>query len=135
MRICLLPMFGRRKLSEAERVSLEADAKSGKVIVRSKLQPVHNLGLIRPGVVAKAVTAGIPFTFNLFHLGEAAKRFAVRPPKGALKPTETNPDFCVYDEVNGNYLYKPAFIKFLVKKCNNREGFQDATGREPKTKL
>jgi hypothetical protein len=121
-------------LSPAERRALESEAKTGKVIVRTKVQAVYNANLIKPGEVMKQVHSRIPFVFNQHHATRASYNLKVRPPKGAGNPEATNTDLCVFDHVNKCYLYTPSYVELLVRKCKTLKGFKEVTGIEPRRK-
>lgn len=38
-------------------------------------------------------------------------------------PENVNPDYCVYDEANECYLYKPAWVDFLVEKMQDENEY------------
>ena len=41
--------------------------------------------------------------------------FRIRPGANAHDPFETNPDYCHYDEVHGDYVYYEAWVDKIVQ--------------------
>ncbi len=111
------------KLSTEQRKQIDQLA----AIVKVKHVPVFNLDLIKPGEVVKKVQQGLgnpkikrgsrevsKFTSDTHT--RCWKKFQVRPPGRSANPYETNPQYCVYDKLNGNYGYTPAWVEFLIEK-------------------
>lgn len=118
-------------LSAEERRDVEQRAGQGTVVIRDRIQPVSNEGLLKAMAVTRQVQARIPFRFNTHHLKAAYLGLGVRPPWRDPHPEITNIDFCVWDALHRDYGYKPAFVDSLVRKCSTAEGFAEVTGREP----
>jgi hypothetical protein len=118
-------------LTPEQQAALGEQARQGKVVIRDRLQPVSNQGLLKATAVARQVQARLPFRFNNHHLKQAYLRLRIRPPAGDEHPEQTNTDFCVWDELHHDYGYKPAFIEFLIRRCGSVEGFTEVTGRAP----
>lgn len=100
------------------------------VMVKWKSSNVINSGLMKPGAVVKAVqeALGNPKVqringevdkFNQATHERCWKRYGVRPAKGAKKPETTNQEYCVFDQPHGDYLYKPAWVDFLIDKMKD----------------
>lgn len=87
------------------------------VIVKDKIvkQPVVNLGAMKPGKVLEKVKrrCGVKLSHHdhrcLFLM------FQVRPTNNAYDPFDTNPDFCHYDEVHGDYVYYDSWVDKIVQ--------------------
>jgi hypothetical protein len=118
-------------LDEQERAELEEQAAYGRVVVRDRLQPVANDGLLKATAVARAVQDRIPFRFNNHHLKAAYLALRVRPAWRQAHPEATNTDFCIWDSLHRDYGYKPAFVDLLVRRCSSADGFEELTGRAP----
>jgi len=99
-------------------------------IVRVKPIPVFNLDLIKPGEVVKKVQQGLgnpkikrggktldKFTADTHT--RAWRKYKVRPASKSTTPWETNPQYCVYDKLNGNYGYTTGWVEFLVEKLKD----------------
>jgi len=89
------------------------------VLIRERTIPVANRGYRKPKQVVEEVNKrlrgeNLP-RFNMHHHTQCWKMFKVRPPAGSKQPRRTRPEFCVYDEPNGDYLYTEAWVKKLVK--------------------
>lgn len=121
-------------LTDEQRTEVEERAGQGTVLVRDRIQPVANDGLLKATNVARQVQARIPFRFNNHHLKSAYLSLRVRPAWRDPHPEITNTDFCVWDALHRDYGYKPAFVESLVRKCSTREGFRETTGRDPVSK-
>src|ERR1041385_5205666 len=111
------------KLSTDERKQIDQLA----AIVKVKPTPVFNLDLMKPGEVVKKVQQGLgnpkvrrsgkmvdKFTSDTHT--RAWKKYKVRPPSKSTTPWETDPKYCVYDKLNGNYGYTTGWVEFLVDK-------------------
>ena len=119
------------ELGDEERAALEGSAGQGTVVIRDRIQPVANEGLLKATVAARQVQDRIPFTFNNHHLKLGYLNTGVRPPSRDPHPEITNVDFCVWDALHRDYGYKPAFVNLLVRRCSTAEGFAEMTGRVP----
>ena len=125
------------ELTNDELQAYEALAKTGRVIIRDKDRAVANLDNMRPRAASAAVEAGIPFRFRPSAEFPAAwKRLRVRPSNGTKGDArkKTVQKYCVYDLAHDDYVYTPAFIKFLVERCSSAEGFTELVGRAPTVK-
>jgi len=118
-------------LSDKRRAELGEQAKYGTVVIRDRIQPISNQGLLKATAAAREVQEQLPFRFNNHHFKEAYLRLGVRPSARDDHPERTNMDFCVWDELHRDYGYKPAFVDLLVRKCSSTEGFVETTGRAP----
>jgi hypothetical protein len=116
-------------LNAEELAEVEQRARQGTVVVRNRIQPVSNQGLLKATEVARLVESQIPFRFNNHHLKAAYLRWRIRPAWRDPHPEVTNTDFCVWDELHRDYGYKLALVNLLVSKCVTAEGFSEATGR------
>jgi hypothetical protein len=118
------------KLSMDQRKQIDQLA----AIVKVKHVPVFNLDLIKPGEVVKKVQQGLgnpkikragkevsKFTSDTHT--RCWKKYKVRPRGGSANPQATNPQYCVYDKLNGNYGYTPAWVEFLIEKLKNDSEF------------
>lgn len=103
-------------------------------IVKVKPIPVFNLDLMKPGEVIKKVQQGLgnpkvnrggktvdKFSSDVHK--RCWKKYKVRPPSKSTTPWETNPQYCVYDKLNGNYGYTVAWVEFLIEKLKDDAEF------------
>ena len=118
-------------LGEEQRAAVEERAGQGTVVIRDRIQPVSNQGLLKATAVARQVQARIPFRFNNHHLRGAYLNLRIRPPWRDAHPELTNTDFCIWDDLHRDYGYKAAFVDLLARKCATAEGFTEVTGRTP----
>jgi len=85
-------------------------------LIKPKEVRVANLGLLKPGEVAKKVQAAIGRSFNASHQHVICYRhFNARPAKGASNPQACDTRYCVYDAVHRDYLYTQEWVDHLVK--------------------
>lgn len=113
--------------SEAEQSRLE----KLNVLIREKKIPIANLELRKPSQVVEELREVIPFEVNMTVHTEAWRHFNIRPPGNSAQPERTQTDFCIYDEVHGDYVYTQAWINKLRDVLFTPEGFRKVTGREP----
>ncbi len=115
-------------LSEDERRAVESLGRKGRVVVRSRIQPVSGTGRLMARSAAAAVQERIPFEFKQHHFTAAWQRLKARPVNSAPNPYLTNPDWCEYDEPTGTYRYTLGFVKHVARRCGTPEGFRAVTG-------
>ena len=101
-------------------------------LIKEKHVPIASAGLVKPGVVVDTVSDRLPFEFNQWAHTQAWKHYQVRPSNGSESPGATKPEYCVYDELNGNYGYTQAWIIFLCDKLADAGEYQRVTGKLPK---
>jgi len=118
------------KLSTEQRKQIDQLA----AIVKVKHVPVFNLDLMKPGEVVKKVQQGlgnpkvkrggkeVPKFTSDTHT-RCWKKYNVRPAGGSPNPYATNPQYCVYDKLNGNYGFTPGWVEFLVAKLKDDAEF------------
>lgn len=121
-------------LTEEERDILASLGRKGTVIVRERERPVHGLQMMRPTGVVEAVAKQVPSEFNMHHFVQSWKRLEVRPGTDSDTPQRTDERYCVYDKPHGDYLYKEAFVKKLVRHAQTSEDFRELTGSQPRPK-
>jgi hypothetical protein len=123
------------ELTASQREALEALGRQGAVVVRDRLRPVSNLGLMKPAAAAAAIEERIPFRFRpSAEFPQAWKKLNCRPQGGAADPTRTDDRYCIYDEPHGDYLYKQAFVSKVVRDTNTEAKFKAFVGRKPTPK-
>jgi hypothetical protein len=87
-------------------------------IIKDKLvkQPVRNLGRMKPGKILKLVEEQSGIKFSHYDHKCFYVIFSVRPdPKAHGDPFDTNPVFCLYDEVHEDYVYYKEWADSIVK--------------------
>jgi hypothetical protein len=144
-RITLVPKLGPKQaaeraltfvresdLTDEERATLQELGKSGSVVVREQVRQVANAGLLKPAVVVERVQARIPFIFHMGHFVRARKALQCRPERNSDHPERTDEKYCVYDQPNNDYLYKPAFVDRVVREVATAEKFTSFLGLRPK---
>lgn len=122
------------EITAEEGAKLVSAGKVGTVIYQDRMQPVHNLSLMKPGKITKEVGAGIPYVFSSYNFQCAVRTLQIKPARGAADKRITKANFCVYDEPNDSYLYTPEFLTFLIGECKDPIKFEALTGKEPRPK-
>jgi hypothetical protein len=147
-RITLVPKLGPKQaadqaltfvresdLTDAEKETLQALGKAGSVVIREQTRPVANAGLLKPTKVVEQVQAEIPFKFHMGHFIRSWHVTNCRPTWDSAHPERTDERYCVYDEPNGDYLYKSAFVEKLVRETSTAQTFEAFLGSAAETKL
>jgi hypothetical protein len=101
------------------------------VLIREKHIPIANLDLFKPSQVIAELRQRLPYRINMYTHTSAWKHYGVRSPAGASHPERTRPEYCIYDEVHGDYVYTRAWIEKLAKDLSNQDRFQEVTGSGP----
>lgn len=52
------------------------------------------------------------------------KKYKVRPPANSENPSNTIEEYCIYDDLTGNYGYTKKWVNYLVNKMSNDEEYQ-----------
>ena len=85
-------------------------------IIKEKVVPkeVLNLKRLRPTDVTNRIKeqAGINIGTN-FHM-RLCMAFGIRPKRGSEKPSETNTQYCLFDQTHQDYVYEERWAEFLV---------------------
>ncbi len=122
-------------LTDEQRHALTLLGRAGTVIVRERIRPIVNSGMLRPTQVARAVDGRVPFRFGLYsHFPQVWRHLGVRPPGGAEHPERTDERYCVYDSAHGDYLYTPAYIEKIVAMLSDEGTWIEVFGRVPEPK-
>jgi hypothetical protein len=123
------------ELTDEQRRVFENLGQHGRVVVRDRLRPVANLGLMKPAAASAAIEARIPFRFRASSEFPAAWRaLDCRPPSSAPNPERTKDQYCVYDEPHRDYLYTQAFVEKVVRETGTDAKFKTFIGRKPALK-
>lgn len=123
------------ELTPSQRKAFEELGRQGGVVVRERVRPVANLGLMKPAAAAAAIEDRIPFRFRpSAEFPQAWKKLSCRPPANAADPKRTDDRYCVYDEPHGDYLYKQAFVDKVVRETATEGKFKRFIGRKPTAK-
>lgn len=94
-------------------------------LVKEKQVPVINYGKLRPSDVADRVSDSLDITFSAsHHHAKCWKYYKVRPLKEDLHPERTNPKYCHYDSIHGDYLYTEEWVSFLIKELSNKVKYE-----------
>jgi len=101
------------------------------VLIREKHIPIANLDLFKPSQVIAELRHRLPYHINMYTHTSAWKHYGVRSPAGASHPERTRPEYCIYDEVHGDYIYTRAWIEKLAKDLSDQNQFQEVTGSGP----
>jgi hypothetical protein len=101
------------------------------VLIREKHIPIANLHRYKPGEVAAAVGAELPYEFNMAAHVRAWKCYGVRPPSGDGQPEKTISEYCVYDDVHEDYVYTKAWIDKLIRELSDPGKYQEVMGYAP----
>lgn len=102
------------ELTENQRATMEDLGKTGTVLVRTRTQPVQNLGRFKPGAVVRRVRKEIP-GFTMGAHTQMWKSLGVRPGKKTDHPENTDQRYCVWDEPHGDYLYTEAWVEKVIR--------------------
>jgi len=98
-------------------------------VIKEKFTPVSNLGLFKASDVTKKVQKnltehyGVKIIFTTHHHNICCLEYNIHPPKDSANKRDTNIDFCTYDEVFDNYVFKPSWIENLTEKLSNKDEF------------
>ncbi|MCW2634949.1 MAG: hypothetical protein JWQ99_1316 [Blastococcus sp.] len=121
-------------MTDDEREMLKDMGKKGLVVTKERPRNIVGHGLKKPKDVIAEVQAQIPFRFHQGHFKKAREVLNLRPPAGDPNPERTDEKYCIYDKLNDNYGYTPAYVKKLVRECNTEEGFRAFLGTAPQDK-
>lgn len=126
-----IQFYSWSKMSEEEKKKVKRVA----ALLKEKVVRVFSTkGLLKPKAVVEQVQErlGDPKInrngkqinkFNNDTFVRCWKKYKVRPGTDEDNPEDVNPDYCVYDEANGCYLYKPAWVDFLVEKMQDENEY------------
>jgi len=101
------------------------------LLIRDRHVPIANLGMLKPGQVVQQVAPKIRWKFNINRHTRCWKHYQVRPPSGAADPKVTKQQYCVWDDAHHDYLYTPAWVRFLIKKLQDPNEYRRAVGIDP----
>jgi len=115
-------------LSADERAQLE----QMRTIVRDRQVPVSNAGKHKPSDVSRKVSEvlGVRFSPAWDHV-KAWKHYKAHPETGATNPKRTRSQYCVYDEVHGDYVFTDASIQLLTTELRDPDAFKLVIGHPP----
>jgi len=99
------------------------------VLIREKRIPIANLDCYKPSQVVDKVRGRLSHYFTMGTHTAAWKHYKVRPQAGAESPEKTDPAYCFYDEVHGDYIYTQAWVDLLVRDLSTEQGYRAVTGR------
>ncbi len=97
-------------------------------LIKERHVPVASANLLRFSDVVDELARRLPYRANQHTVVRAWQHFDVRPPTDAEEPETTDPRYCVYDKPHGDYLYKMAWVDFLVEKLSDPGTYEDVTG-------
>lgn len=98
------------------------------VLIKEKHIPIANLDLFKPSKVVTQVIKRISYAFSIPKHTESWRHFRVRPAGGTAHPKRTRTEYCIYDEVHGDYLYTKAWIEMLCQELADPNKFKEITG-------
>jgi hypothetical protein len=90
------------------------------VMIRTRTVPEPFKDLLRAGMVVNEVNKRL--TGRQFSMHEHTlcwRYYKVRPLKCDPQPDRTQTNYCVYNPLYKDYLYKPAWVRFLVEKLSD----------------
>lgn len=146
LKVFLIPKIANRESSSDLAVEFvpfdpdEPDEMEGlrklTALIKEKRIPIASKDLLRPTDVVDQINERecIPFTFNMHRHTMAWKHYEVRPETGSETPHKTKSQFCVYDQLVGQYGYTEAWVKYLCRKLSDPDEYRTVTGQEPDTK-
>lgn len=79
---------------------------------------VFNIGSIKPGDILIKVNSKISYEISHFDHKCLYYIFSIRPCKEdllQLNPSETNIEYCHYDEAHNDYLFKESWADFIIR--------------------
>lgn len=103
------------------------------VLIREKHIPIANLDLHKPGEVVQELQGRLPFSVNAHVHTRAWKHYQVRPPCGGSHPERTRPEYCVYDQTHGDYVYTKAWIEKLARDLADPAEYERVVGHPPRS--
>lgn len=135
-RIYLMPHTGPKTEADASMTFVHADQfteeqraviNQVQTLIREKKVPVEDLTGMRPATVVEEVSARLhrPFTMNTHT--QAWRHFNVRPGNEAADPSATKSDFCRYNAAFKQYVYTPAWVKYLIRHLSNDATYDAVT--------
>jgi len=83
--------------------------------------------------VVRAVEERIPYRFTAIDHASAGRFFKIRPSKGEPEGS-LDDEYCEYISAVKRYLYNDKWMERLIEQLSTREGFREATGRDPVTR-
>jgi hypothetical protein len=113
------------ELTDDEFEILSRLGRKGTVIVRERKRHDVHLDDMKPAEVVAAVAAEVPFEFEMHHFVRAWKHFEVRPPTNDPQSEMTDERYATYDRAHKDYLYRPAFVRKLIRTLQTATGFED----------
>lgn len=128
-----IQFFAYDKLTEEEKGNLK---KVVTLIKHKKHETIiSNKDLLRPGRVVKKVQQGLGNPkvrkngklrdkFVMDTHTRCWKKYGIRPYRYSNNPENTNKDYCVYDTAHQDYLYRQAWVDFLIRKMKNQEEYE-----------
>jgi len=93
-------------------------------LVKPKEVPVVNLGYLTATKVVREVVSQLGKKFTLYSHLRCYQHFGVRPKAKDPNPTLCNTNFCLYDDVHKDYVYKPEWVRFLVEKLSDQTVYE-----------
>lgn len=121
-KVFLVPLVGNHRSRDALAVEfVPYDANNPQeydrlvTLIKQKLVPALNVGMLKPSDVAAQVAAAIgrPFSAS-YHHARAWRYWGVRPEPEAANPAATDSRYCVYDPVHKDYVYTEEWVQFLI---------------------
>jgi hypothetical protein len=88
-------------------------------LIKPKEVTIAKVGGYKPSEVAKKVSATIGKPFSTNNHVACYKHFNIRPSYGSTNPEICDNRYCYYDAVHKDYIYKEAWIKFLIEKLSD----------------
>ena len=104
------------------------------VLIREKHIPIVNVDKLKASEVVRRVAEQIPFVFHMACHTRAWKYYRVRPEKGSPSPHHTKAQYCVYDDVHGDYVYTNAWVERSAEDLCQEDMYMKVTGWKPKLK-
>jgi hypothetical protein len=139
--VYLVPKLANRKSAadvavefiRADEASKEELARMEKlnVLIREKRIPIANLDLFKPSQVVEKLKKRLSYKVNMATHTSAWKYYKVRPPSRDSHPERTRSEYCIYDDVHGDYVYTSAWIEKLARELSGPRKFKKVIGRKP----
>jgi hypothetical protein len=101
------------------------------VLIKERKIPIANLDLYKPGQVVARINTACCHKVSMNTHSDCWRHFRVRPSAGSPNPERCRPEYCVYDDAHGDYLYTEAWVQKCIDALNDRDEFFKITGRTP----
>lgn len=101
------------------------------VAIKNVVRETQDRDTLLPAQVSAQVEAAIGRKFRASSQhSKACKYHKIQPPRDAPDETATNPDYCVYNPTFKRYVYKKAWVAFLIKTYSDKTAYDKVFGKK-----